>query len=86
MKRFLSLMFLMTPFLAIAHAQQPQQSTVQQLFAVHANLEASLAEQLDASHKQIQQLTAENAALKKQIADKEKAKTADPVAKKEGKP
>ena len=71
----------------VAHAQQPpQQSTVQQLMMQDANIKAVLSEQLDAAHKQVQQLTTENASLKKQIADKEKAKTADPVAKKEGKP
>ena len=57
-----------------AQAQQPQQSTVQQLMMQDANIKAVLSEQLDAAHKQVQQLTTENAALKKQIADAEKAK------------
>ena len=74
MKFYLSaIAFLFT--LGSAQAQQPQQSTVQQLMMQDANIKAVLSEQLDAAHKQVQQLTAENAALKKQIADKEKAKT-----------
>lgn len=69
---FLAIAFLFT--LGVANAQQPQQSTVQQLMMQDANIKAVLSEQLDAAHKQVQQLTTENAALKKQIADAEKAK------------
>ena len=55
---------------AMAQPQQPQQSTVLQVMQQDAAIKAVLSEQLDAAHKQVQQLTSENAELKKQLADK----------------
>lgn len=70
MKKFL----VMTTILLFAEpaiAQQHRQTSVQQLLAVHSNIEATLAEQLDTANEKIAADQAEIANLKKKNAELE---------------
>lgn len=58
------LLFALLPTAALAQQAQPPQSMVEQVAAIHANIEINLAKQLDAANAKIKELEAQIAKAK----------------------